>query len=150
MPSEEAILYQFQSSSFTPPQPPTLSLYHHQYQSAPKSGRKYQQQRQNKEGMAETENLVVLGESHKSVIERYYTPKYYTDKTKGKDKDICILTHSNKMENTVGAQSLGPKSKLCIITCENGKEYTIDCGIRSQLIEVNENLIENPDLLLKK
>ncbi|XP_041365747.1 protein Abitram-like isoform X2 [Gigantopelta aegis] len=62
----------------------------------------------------------------------------------------------NRLENKVsgkskrGAQWLKPKSALCIVTCDNGQQYTLNSCMRGQLIEVNENLLQNPRLLTEK
>ena len=49
-----------------------------------------------------------------------------------------------------GAQLLNPSSPLCHVTCKSGETFTIHCGIKAQLIEVNENLVQNPDLITRK
>ncbi|CAK9824959.1 Protein Abitram [Anthophora retusa] len=48
-----------------------------------------------------------------------------------------------------GAQPLQTNSNICMITCSNGKTYTIKCCIIGKLVEVNEALLQNPKLLLK-
>lgn len=48
-----------------------------------------------------------------------------------------------------GAQPLQANSNICIITCSNGKTYTIKCCIIGKLIEANEALLQNPKLLLE-
>ncbi|XP_076627259.1 protein Abitram [Colletes latitarsis] len=48
-----------------------------------------------------------------------------------------------------GAQPLQANSNICIITCSNGKTYTIKCCIIGKLVEVNEALLQNPKLLLE-
>ncbi|XP_053977942.1 protein Abitram [Hylaeus volcanicus] len=48
-----------------------------------------------------------------------------------------------------GAQPLQANSNICIITCSNGKTYTIKCCIIGKLIEANEALLQNPKLLLQ-
>ncbi|KOC66329.1 Protein FAM206A [Habropoda laboriosa] len=48
-----------------------------------------------------------------------------------------------------GAQPLQTNSNICIITCSNGKTYTIKCCIIGKLVEVNEALLQNPKLLLE-
>lgn len=48
-----------------------------------------------------------------------------------------------------GAQPLQDNSNICIITCSDGKTYTIKCCIIGKLVEVNEALLQNPELLLE-
>ncbi|XP_076231614.1 protein Abitram [Calliopsis andreniformis] len=48
-----------------------------------------------------------------------------------------------------GAQPLQANSNICIITCSNGETYIIKCCIIGKLVEVNETLVENPELLLE-
>lgn len=125
---------------------------------------------------------------HKSVVERYYTPRYKIDIKKKPCEDQCILTHSNKiclitlakthpiisnqkkvekinfqvsedvnrLENKVmgkgkkGGQWLTELAPLCTVTCSDTSEYTLYSCVRGTLIEVNENLVENPALLTEK
>ncbi|XP_052682304.1 protein Abitram-like [Crassostrea angulata] len=62
----------------------------------------------------------------------------------------------NRMDNKIsgkgkrGAQLLTPSSPLCEVTCTDGSKYIITCGVRGQLIEVNETLLKSPDLLSLK
>ncbi|XP_075995553.1 protein Abitram [Genypterus blacodes] len=49
-----------------------------------------------------------------------------------------------------GAQFVTDFAPLCRITCTDETEYTIYSCIRGRLLEVNENILETPSLLLKK
>ncbi|XP_022058524.1 protein Abitram [Acanthochromis polyacanthus] len=49
-----------------------------------------------------------------------------------------------------GGQFLTDFAPLCRITCSDETEYTIYSCIRGRLLEVNENILETPDLLLEK
>lgn len=49
-----------------------------------------------------------------------------------------------------GAQLLTASSSLCEVTCSDASKYIISCGVRGQLIEVNENLLTSPHLLSQK
>ncbi|XP_039185178.1 protein Abitram isoform X1 [Crotalus tigris] len=53
-------------------------------------------------------------------------------------------------EAALGAQFLTELAPLCRILCSDGEEYTIYSCIRGKLIEVNENILENPSLLQEK
>ncbi|XP_015118807.1 protein Abitram [Diachasma alloeum] len=46
-----------------------------------------------------------------------------------------------------GAQPLQESSNICIISCDNGEKWNIKCCIMGKLIEVNETLVENPQLI---
>ncbi|XP_048754852.1 protein Abitram-like [Ostrea edulis] len=62
----------------------------------------------------------------------------------------------NRLDNKIsgkgkrGAQLLTPSSPLCQVICSDSSTYTITCGVRSQLMEVNENLLKSPHLMTKK
>ncbi|XP_022603353.1 protein Simiate [Seriola dumerili] len=49
-----------------------------------------------------------------------------------------------------GGQFLTDFAPLCRITCTDESEYTIYSCIRGRLLEVNENILERPALLLEK
>lgn len=49
-----------------------------------------------------------------------------------------------------GAQWINEGSPLCHITCEDGSIYAVNGCIRGSLVEVNENLIANPQLVVAK
>uniref|UniRef100_A0AAY5LB46 Protein Abitram n=1 Tax=Esox lucius TaxID=8010 RepID=A0AAY5LB46_ESOLU len=49
-----------------------------------------------------------------------------------------------------GGQFLTELAPLCRITCTEGVEYTIYSCIRGRLLEVNEGILERPELLLEK
>uniref|UniRef100_A0A8C2C1P8 Protein Abitram n=1 Tax=Cyprinus carpio TaxID=7962 RepID=A0A8C2C1P8_CYPCA len=87
-------------------------------------------------------------------------------------EDHCILQHSNRsiyyilyifisdgcsrLKNKVsgkskrGGQSLTEFAPLCRITCTDEQEYTVFSCIRGRLLEVNEAILNKPDLLLEK
>ncbi|KAG7458208.1 hypothetical protein MATL_G00235690 [Megalops atlanticus] len=49
-----------------------------------------------------------------------------------------------------GGQFLTELAPLCRITCTDGEEYTIFSCIRGRLLEVNEDILTRPSLLLEK
>uniref|UniRef100_A0A3Q2CIJ0 Protein Abitram n=1 Tax=Cyprinodon variegatus TaxID=28743 RepID=A0A3Q2CIJ0_CYPVA len=49
-----------------------------------------------------------------------------------------------------GAQFVTDFAPLCRITCSDETEYTIYSCIRGRLLEVNENILETPNLLIEK
>ncbi|XP_014204805.1 uncharacterized protein LOC106636804 [Copidosoma floridanum] len=46
-----------------------------------------------------------------------------------------------------GAQPMQKNSYLCRLTCSDGSVYMIRCCMNGKLLEVNEKLLENPELL---
>lgn len=76
-----------------------------------------------------------------------------------KRKEITKINYNvgkfNRLENQVsgkgkrGAQMIGPRSALCIITCSDGTSHTILAGVNGKLIEVNERLLSRPQLLIE-
>ncbi|XP_020300875.1 protein Simiate [Pseudomyrmex gracilis] len=46
-----------------------------------------------------------------------------------------------------GAQPLQTNSNICTISCADGKTYVIKCCMIGKLVEINEMLLENPQLL---
>ncbi|KAG8442533.1 hypothetical protein GDO86_011363 [Hymenochirus boettgeri] len=67
-----------------------------------------------------------------------------------------ISANCSRLQNKVsgkskrGAQFLTELAPLCRISCTDGEEYTIYSCIRGRLLEVNENILENPGLLKEK
>ncbi|XP_053322672.1 protein Abitram isoform X2 [Spea bombifrons] len=67
-----------------------------------------------------------------------------------------ISANRSRLQNKVsgkskrGAQFLTEFSPLCRISSSDGEEYTIYSCIRGRLLEVNENILQNPGLLKEK
>ncbi|KAM4688982.1 protein Abitram [Discoglossus pictus] len=67
-----------------------------------------------------------------------------------------ISANCSRLQNKVsgkskrGAQFLTEFAPLCRITCSDDEEYTIYSCIRGRLLEVNENILQNPGLLKEK
>jgi len=73
-----------------------------------------------------------------------------------KSVNFKVSKNVDRTENKVkgkgkrGGQIVEENSILCIIQCEDGSEYPIKAGVKGKLVEVNENLIANPELLKTK
>lgn len=76
------------------------------------------------------------------------------------DRDITKIDFkvSNKLDRALnkvsgkskhGAQPLQINSNICIVTCSDGQTYLIKCCMIGKLVEVNEMLLEKPQLLKK-
>ncbi|KAM4705843.1 protein Abitram [Rhinophrynus dorsalis] len=67
-----------------------------------------------------------------------------------------ISDNCSRLQNKVsgkakrGAQFLTDLAPLCRISTTDGEEYTVYSCIRGRLLEVNENILENPGLLKEK
>ncbi|XP_072431852.1 protein Abitram isoform X2 [Chiloscyllium punctatum] len=67
-----------------------------------------------------------------------------------------ISANCSRLQNKVsgkskrGGQFLTELAPLCRILCIDGEEYTIYSCIRGRLLEVNENILQEPSLLQKK
>ncbi|XP_073188581.1 protein Abitram isoform X2 [Lepidochelys kempii] len=67
-----------------------------------------------------------------------------------------ISANCSRLQNKVsgkskrGAQFLTELAPLCRISCSDGEEYTIYSCIRGRLMEVNENILDNPAILQEK
>lgn len=70
--------------------------------------------------------------------------KYSLNFTIGK---VDRLSNTVKGKGKKGGQFLTPQSSLCKVEWSDGTEFKIPCGMRGTLIEVNENLVHNPELL---
>ncbi|KAK3755313.1 hypothetical protein QZH41_014622, partial [Actinostola sp. cb2023] len=49
-----------------------------------------------------------------------------------------------------GAQWVMPDAPLCEVTCLDGQKYILNCCMKGKLIEINEELISKPELLMEK
>ncbi|XP_014272058.1 protein Abitram [Halyomorpha halys] len=78
-----------------------------------------------------------------------------------KNKDISSvsfqISHNlNRLKNKVsgkskhGAQRLQPSSTIMLVNCADGNTYSAKCGISGKLLEVNEQLLQNPNLLVNE
>lgn len=67
-----------------------------------------------------------------------------------------VSTKVNRLDNKVsgkgkkGAQYLQPESLICEVTCSSGAKYSLYSCIKGKLVEVNEELVSKPHLLLEK
>ncbi|XP_052095139.1 protein Abitram-like isoform X1 [Mytilus californianus] len=89
--------------------------------------------------------IITLAPSH-PVVRDKKTIKQISFKVGGVDR----LNNKVSGKGKRGAQELNAGSPICKIACVDGEEFTVYSGIKGQLIEVNECLIQNPELILKK
>ncbi|CAB3233439.1 unnamed protein product [Arctia plantaginis] len=60
---------------------------------------------------------------------------------------IDRLNNAVKGKSKKGGQYLVPNSVICKVEYADGTSFDIPCGMKGTLIEVNEELIEHPELL---
>lgn len=70
--------------------------------------------------------------------------------------NFLVNNRTNRLKNMVsgkskrGAQKLLPDSLLCSIECEDGTKYPVYSCIKGKLMEINNTLLDNPNLLVKQ
>jgi len=103
------------------------------------------------------EDICVLVHSNKlCVITVAPSHPLISKKKKIKSIDFQITGKLNRLENKVtgkrkkGGQWLIEESPLCRVICEDGSRYTLYSCIKGKLVEVNEQLLQNPNLLIEK
>ncbi|XP_050672466.1 protein Abitram [Leptidea sinapis] len=64
--------------------------------------------------------------------------------------NVDRLCNTVKGKSKKGGQYLTPKSVICKVEYEDGTNFEIPCGMKSTLIEINEELVKNPHLLKEK
>lgn len=57
------------------------------------------------------------------------------------------LSNSVKGKSKKGGQCLVPNSVICKIEYTDGTSFDVPCGMKGTLVEVNEELIDHPELL---
>ncbi|XP_063992204.1 protein Abitram [Diachasmimorpha longicaudata] len=75
---------------------------------------------------------------------------------KGRKIEAISFKVTDKLDRTTnkvsgkgkhGAQPLQESSNICIISCDDGEKWNIKCCLMGKLIEVNEALVETPELI---
>lgn len=89
--------------------------------------------------------MLSLAPSHALLQNKYEIEKLSFKVTEKLDRTANKISRKGKR----GAQPMQANSNICIITCTNGEVWPIKCCIFGKLIEVNESLVENPQLLKK-
>ncbi|XP_071102083.1 protein Abitram-like [Haliotis cracherodii] len=90
--------------------------------------------------------IVTLAQSHPVVAQK----KTVTSVNFKVKDNIDRLDNKVTGKSKRGAQILKANSPLCIITCDDGSEFTVYSCIRGMLVEVNEHLSEKPNLVVDK
>lgn len=68
----------------------------------------------------------------------------------------CVVNKIDRLANVAsgkgkrGAQKLSQNSILCYIECDDGTSYPVYSCIKGKLLEVNENLLTKPHLIIDK
>lgn len=61
--------------------------------------------------------------------------------------EVDRLSNLVKGKGKKGGQMLTPKSAICKVQWSDGTSFDVPCCMKGTLIEVNENLVKNPELL---
>ncbi|KAJ1350707.1 hypothetical protein KIN20_006572 [Parelaphostrongylus tenuis] len=67
--------------------------------------------------------------------------------TKNKKTGLSRNDHVVVGKGKKGGLHLQKETRLCVIHCKDGEEVIVRAGVRGVLVEVNERLIDNPDLV---
>lgn len=105
--------------------------------------------------IGEGEDYCVLFHSNRiSVITLAPSHPILLNKKEVKSISFQVSDNINRLNNKVsgkakhGAQVLQPSSPLSIAECTDGTKYTIRSPVPGKLVEVNDQLIKNPSLIL--
>ncbi|CAG9793260.1 unnamed protein product [Diatraea saccharalis] len=86
----------------------------------------------------------------------YLAPSHSFFKKEGEYKLNFSIGNINRLNNAVkgkskkGGQHLTPNSIICKIEYDDGTSFEVPCGIKGTLIEINEQLVDHPDVLKKE
>jgi len=94
------------------------------------------------------ETLVMLHSNKLCVVSlSKYHPVVRGNKTVVKvEYDSKVLGNKCSGKNKRGALVMGSRSTLCRISTQCGATYTVACGARGKLVQINERLASSPDL----
>lgn len=90
--------------------------------------------------------LVTLSESHPVVRNKKTITKIDFKVSEKWDRSQSKVVGKSKK----GAQFLLPHSQLCFIECSDESRYTVFSCMKGKLIEINQQLLNNPQLLVDK
>lgn len=90
--------------------------------------------------------VVTLAESHPVVKENKTIVKIDFKVTEKLDRSLNKVSGKGKK----GAQCMQKNSILCFIECNDDSRYSVYCCLKGKLVEVNLNLLTNPQLLVNK
>lgn len=80
-------------------------------------------------------------------------PSHFFFKNSGEYKINFSIGNVDRLSNVVkgkgkkGGQALNPKSAICKIEYTDGTSFEVPCCMKGKLIEINEELVKNPELL---
>lgn len=90
--------------------------------------------------------VVTLAPSHPVISSQKTISKLNFQTSENKDR----LKNTVQGKRKHGAQCLNPSSILCVIECDDGSKYSVRSCVYGKLIEINESLIKDQQLLVKK
>lgn len=100
----------------------------------------------------ENNDLMIMFHSNRVAL-LCLAPSHFFFKKTGDYKVNFSGGNVDRLKNTVkgkgkkGGQYLHPESVICKLEFEDGSSFNIPCGMKGSLIEVNENLLTNPQLI---
>lgn len=103
-----------------------------------------------KPGTTEEDHLVLFHSNRICMIGLAHTHIALRKGVKSVNYNIGRLDRSQNQcsgKGKKGAMNLQADSALAILTCNDGSEYKVISAITCKLIEVNQNVVENPKLL---
>ncbi|KAI6661113.1 Protein Simiate [Oopsacas minuta] len=92
--------------------------------------------------------VVCLGSGHPLIREKDSLPVCRVDCQVSRRIDRAANIARGKSKQ--GAQRLYPSSILCYLCCENGEKFPVYSCIEGYLIEVNDNIVKEPQLLIRR
>uniref|UniRef100_A0A1B6G029 Protein Abitram n=1 Tax=Cuerna arida TaxID=1464854 RepID=A0A1B6G029_9HEMI len=90
--------------------------------------------------------VITLAPSHPLLTESKRVDKILYEVSPNVDR----LTNTVSGKGKRGAQVLTPSSVIFFVECTDGSRYAIRSCVPGKLVEVNEQLIENPNLLIER
>lgn len=105
-------------------------------------------------GGIENNDIMLMFHSNRIMLVSLAPSHFFFKKNEGYNINFSIgkvdrLSNSVKGKGKTGGQMLIPTSAVCEIVFNDGTSFYVPSGVKGTLIEVNENLIKQPELLKK-
>ncbi|XP_059479835.1 protein Abitram [Neocloeon triangulifer] len=90
--------------------------------------------------------LVTLAPTHPILLHKKKIDKFNFEVSRNVDR----LQNKVSGKGKHGAQVLQPSSTICFIECSDGTSYAICSCLNGKLVEINEKIIDEPDLVISR